>query len=133
MLSWGLFWERFWEFWKILGEAIGGLGLPAIFFTILTVIVPAAVLAVLTFLLFMVRDILRDDWFGYNGVKEKVQIGLTYLGQLILVLLYLSLTYGIFGTEKSVEYAVDWAILLHIGLCVAFYEMSDHYDPRKRR
>jgi len=120
--SWSEFWLRVGESWSWIGDWVTALGLPRVPFFILTVILPAVVYAAGVFFLLSVIMYInfREDRHMYT-LGEVLLTVLAGVGLVLLAIIYVSFCYGVFGTEKSIQGAVIYAVLM-ASVCLTPFE-----------
>lgn len=101
--SWGEFWGRVGECWSAIGEVIEVLRLPELLLRVLAVITSLAVCIVGIHILTSTRNNIRTGWSEDLPLPKGLAIALLYLGQIILILLYVLFNYGFWGTIESVQ------------------------------
>jgi len=132
--SWSEFWGRIGECWSKAGEAIAALGVFDTLLWALALVVSLAIYGFAVFMLANARSGVRDEFcpWDLSPLAEGLTIALLYLGQAILTLIYVLVSYGIWGTVGSVRNSLIAAAVIGLLWEVVFRKI-EHEDDKIRR
>jgi len=129
--SWSEFWGRIGECWSRVGEAVGESGVPSLLLRALVLVVPFAIYGFAVFILAGARSGVRDGFcpWDLSPLAEGLAITLLYLGQVILMLIYALVNYGIWGTVGSVRNSIITDVLISL-LWEVVFRKTGHDDAK---